>query len=262
MEYFINQTIHFDSLNGLLSLIDKDNSTVQLSRPSTRLLTELITCCGKTRTREALLKAVWEDHGLRPSGNNLSNHISFLRKIFSQLGANENIITTVPKKGFRLEAEVTPGRSDEDQTEELITNKRKGIDALISAKKTKRTLTPSTVKLLFITLITLVVFFSVTYNLSIQKKGILLPIDSCKIVDLAEDSAGYTEEKLNLLNLFIQKNHINCKKNNSTVYFRFINYFPRRDYDEGVIFLTQCRQINRKKLTHCESYLSATIKKP
>lgn len=79
---------------------------VQLSKPGARLLAELIIHSGEIMTREDLIKKVWEDHNLTPSGSNLSNHISLLRKAFLQLDMTERIIITVPKVGFRLEAEI------------------------------------------------------------------------------------------------------------------------------------------------------------
>lgn len=106
MNYIINKNIYFNSLKGSLNSTNNSVIMVQLSKPGARLLAELIIHSGEIMTRENLIKKVWEDHNLTPSGSNLSNHISLLRKAFLQLDVTEHIIITVPKVGFRLEAEV------------------------------------------------------------------------------------------------------------------------------------------------------------
>lgn len=79
-----------------------------LSKPATRLLSELIHNNNLDLSREDLIKRVWEDYGFSPSNASLNNHISELRKAFDSLGANKDIIITVPRLGFRMEAEIHP----------------------------------------------------------------------------------------------------------------------------------------------------------
>lgn len=136
MNYIINHNIHFNSLNGLLKLTDNSNSAIQLSRPGARLLTELIIHCGEIMTREDLIKRVWEDHGLTPSGSNLSNHISILRKAFLQLRATENMIITIPKVGFRLKAVVSMDRPSHRHSSFIFAN----LKALLSPLNKKKNL--------------------------------------------------------------------------------------------------------------------------
>lgn len=267
MDYFINQIIHFDSINGLLKLIDNDNSTIQLSRPGSRLLTELITHCGNTMTREELLQLVWEEHGLRPSGSNLSNHISLLRKTFSQLGINENIIITVPKKGFRLDAEVTPTRfyhhSDNDSiTKTIKTNEN--TPSILSASN-ECDFKPKIKKMCLVSviIISLIVISIILIRYSYHsRKTEFLEIGTCRILDLAEDKKEIRVEKEKALEFLINENKIDCREKKRTIYFRFSNFFPKKDYEQSAIFFTQCQQDKKNRLTYCESYLSATIKKP
>ncbi|NNS09031.1 winged helix-turn-helix domain-containing protein [Erwinia sp. JH02] len=267
MDYFINQIIHFDSINGLLKLIDNDNSTIQLSRPGSRLLTELITHCGKTMTREELLRLVWEEHGLRPSGSNLSNHISLLRKTFSQLGMTENIIITIPKKGFRLDAETTFTRSDHHSDNESITKMTNPneISPSIVSESNKCALKPKIKKMRLVSAIVIsLVFISlilIRYSFN-SGKADFIKIGTCQILDLAGDKNKNRVEKLKILELLINKNKIDCKKSKNTIYFRFNNFFPKKEYEQSAIFLAQCHQNRKNRLTYCESYLSATIKKP
>lgn len=267
MDYFINQTIHFDSENGLLKLIDNDNSTIQLSRPGSRLLTELITRCGKTMTREELLRLVWEEHGLRPSGSNLSNHISLLRKTFSQLGMSENIIITVPKKGFRLDAETTFTRFNHHSDNDSITKTKNTNEIAPTIMPVQKKFSLKSIikkRRLISAIVIILVFIFITlmgYSFNSRKVG-FTELGSCQIIDLSEERNKNRVEKLNTLELLIKKNKIDCRKVKSTIYFRFSNFFPKKDYEQSAIFLTQCYQDRKNRLTHCESYLSATIKKP
>ncbi|WP_455815330.1 winged helix-turn-helix domain-containing protein [Pseudomonas graminis] len=262
MDYFINQIIHFDSINGLIKLIDNDNSTIQLSRPGSRLLTELISRRGDTMTREELLQLVWEEHGLRPSGSNLSNHISLLRKTFSQLGMNENIIITVPKKGFRLDAKVDLTRfyhHDNNDTIENIKTKKITIPIIPN----EYTLVPKIKKmhLVLMIIISLIIILFILNRYSFNsRKDDSLEIGSCQMINLSEDKNSV--EKIKILESLINKRQIDCKTRKSTIYFRFSNFFPEKDYDQSAIFLTQCQQNRNNRLTQCESYLSSTIKKP
>ncbi|MFK8260220.1 transcriptional regulator [Erwinia sp. AnSW2-5] len=267
MDYFINQTIHFNSTNGLLKLIDNDNSTIQLSKPGSRLLTELITHCGNTMTREDLLQLVWEEHGLRPSGSNLSNHISLLRKTFSQFGFNENIIITVPKKGFRLDAEViltkaAPHTDDNSVTKTINKNE---ITPPILPASNECELKPKIKKKCLVSVLVISLFFTslilMSYSFN-SRKADFIEIGTCQMLDLAVDKNKNRVEKLKILELLINKNQLDCKKNKSIIYFNFSNFFPKKNYEQSAIFLSQCYQDRKNRLTDCESYLSATIKKP
>lgn len=108
MIYIINTIIAFDPVTRHLSLKNDAQLSVELSKPATRLLSELIEHNHATLVREDLIKSVWEDYGFSPSKGNLSNSISELRKAFSSLGLHQEIIITVPRTGFKMEAEIHP----------------------------------------------------------------------------------------------------------------------------------------------------------
>ncbi|WP_447876622.1 winged helix-turn-helix domain-containing protein [Serratia fonticola] len=108
MIYIINTIITFDPVTRNLSLKNDAQLSVELSKPATRLLSELIEHNHATLLREDLIKSVWEDYGFSPSKGNLSNSISELRKAFTSLGLHQEIIITVPRTGFKLEAEIHP----------------------------------------------------------------------------------------------------------------------------------------------------------
>lgn len=55
-------------------------------------------------TKEEILNRVWHDSFVEES--NLSSHIYRLRKMFAKYGESENLIRTVPKRGYRFTGEV------------------------------------------------------------------------------------------------------------------------------------------------------------
>lgn len=108
MKYIINLNLVFDPDARVLALKNDSNLSIDLSKPATRLLCELIINNNITLVREDIIKTVWVDYGFTPSHSSLSNHISELRKAFESLGLNKEIIITVPRTGFRMEAEIHP----------------------------------------------------------------------------------------------------------------------------------------------------------
>ncbi|BEU78171.1 winged helix-turn-helix domain-containing protein [Enterobacter asburiae] len=67
---------------------------------------EFIKHKGCDLSREELITRVWEEFGFTPSGNNLNKAVSELRKSFQSLGEGHEFIVTVPRYGFRFEADV------------------------------------------------------------------------------------------------------------------------------------------------------------
>lgn len=108
MKYIINLNLVFDSDSRVLVLKNDINLSVGLSKPATRLLSELIINNNTTLISDEIIKNVWVDYGFTASKASLSNHISELRKAFDSLGIDKEIIITVPRTGFRMEAEIHP----------------------------------------------------------------------------------------------------------------------------------------------------------
>lgn len=129
MKYIINLSIVFNVDTRVLTLKNDDNLFITLSKPAARLLCELIINNNVTLSREDIIRTVWTEYGFTPSTATLSNHISELRKAFESLGLNKEIIITVPKTGFRMEAEIHPLAVSEDSAphkNEFLDMERKG----------------------------------------------------------------------------------------------------------------------------------------
>lgn len=270
MKYLINENIKFDSVTGLLTLTGEESAPQQLSRPSTLLLTELIENSGKTSSRDALLLNVWEKNGLIPSSNNLSNHISYLRKTFRALGVEDDVITTVPKEGFRL---AMTSRCDDDVIRNIhYTGDEAEKSSLKSAfenrviinKKNSAPLTSmakisitATLLLISISLITVII-------LPQRSQVVMTPFPSigrCQLYEINAGTPSYREEKKNCLKEVINENKIDCINKKSTNYFEFYHFNPEEKNDQRALFFAQC-VTGPLESEHCVNYLSVTVNKP
>lgn len=108
MKYTINLIVVFDPENRTLALNNSNQTALELSKPSCRVLNEFIKKNGENLSRDSLLKNAWEDYGFPASNAGLNNCISDLRKSFVSLGIEKPIIITLPKIGFRMEADIHP----------------------------------------------------------------------------------------------------------------------------------------------------------
>lgn len=283
MKYTINNFVEFDSCTGILSLVDDRNIAVQLSKPGSRLLNEMITHSGITLTREELLQNVWENHGLIPSSNNLSNHISFLRKIFAQLGMDENMIITSPREGFRFAANVQtigdkPCEQDERENEEAkeeireetapeeqpVANRR---DMKKIKRYVMRFLKKEIINRNFITLsviVLLLVFLRIQFSESLffKEKNALSSVGLCHILDLESGKEITDNNKMNLVKKIITEKNINCVNKKSRIYLKITQLAKDTKHIQQANFLVQCLTDHIEKESQCENYLSLTLQKP
>lgn len=106
MIFIFNNWLSFDSEENTLCIVGQPESLLTLSLPSVRLLKEFIKNRGCVLGKEELITRVWDDFGFKPSGSNLNRTISELRKSFHTLDENHEYIVTVPRIGFRFEADI------------------------------------------------------------------------------------------------------------------------------------------------------------
>lgn len=106
MKYIINKIVVFNSDELTLSLYENNQVVTRLTKPASRLLLELIQNNKKNIARDDLLERVWTTYGFTASNAGLNNYISELRKAFALLGLVNEIIVTIPKLGFRFEADI------------------------------------------------------------------------------------------------------------------------------------------------------------
>ncbi len=90
-----------------------ENKPVNLPLKEIELLCALTENGGEVVTKTELLDRVWADSFVEES--NLSRHIYVLRKTFKDFGENEELIQTVPRRGYRFAGqihEIEAGRSE------------------------------------------------------------------------------------------------------------------------------------------------------
>lgn len=128
MRYNIeNKVIFFPESNILKGTGDNSGIEDELARPTSRLLLALIIRKNTMITRDELLDIVWSDYGGIPSGSNLNNHLTLLRKRFDFWGVSRNTIVTVPRKGVIFRAAVYEEDADDADVPSVLCTKQPGL---------------------------------------------------------------------------------------------------------------------------------------
>lgn len=105
MRYLISEKIIFNPVSGILQKNEADD-VISLPEPATLILAVLVENPGTVLSRNTIMEAAWEPHGLTMSGNNLNNYLSVIRHSFQNLGIREEIIKTLPRVGLLMTAEI------------------------------------------------------------------------------------------------------------------------------------------------------------
>lgn len=280
MKYSINNFVEFDACDGILILLGEGSVPVQLSKPGCRLLNELVTHSGITLTRDELLQNVWGDHGLIPSSNNLSNHISFLRKIFSQLGI-EDIIVTSPREGFRLDAEVMIVSDSQCEQEERIEEEEEEEEESFTELKPdtregkikrfqrfinvfiRREVFNINFIILAVILFSLVIITSRFPDVFFSRdKSTFSSVGLCHFFDLESGRKIVDKNEMDIVKKIINQKNINCINKKSHIYLKMNPSTDDAAHSQQTIFLAQCFSGQSGNKSKCENYLSLTIHKP
>lgn len=257
MIYIINTIIVFDPVTRSLALKNDAQLSVELSKPATRLLSELIEHNQLTLVREDIIKNVWEDYGFSPSKGNLSNSISELRKAFASLGLHKEIIITVPRTGFKMEAEIHPvvkgaGRVTEETIEtieqvpafgctHMLPRLEKQVDRPIRLKG--RLLVPLVI---FIVIAVAIIFSIWPKNEPIR---LVTTIGTCNIFGL--NNAKPSSDFMTNVNNMIETEGVNCTNEPADIYYAD----PRPGNSLLTVrFMTVCRDNGTSKYQSCTSY--------
>jgi DNA-binding winged helix-turn-helix (wHTH) protein len=261
MKYIINTIIVFDPVTRDLVLKNDPQLSVELSKPASRLLCEFIEYNNVTLVREDIIKSVWEDYGFTPSKGNLSNSISELRKAFESLGLNKEIIITVPRTGFKMEADIHPVIKDEEATSERVTEVIKPASTvpppLTSTDVLSRIIKPVDRRIaqnsrpfiagsVFITMIVGLIFFMWPKSEQIR---LITTIGMCNIFGLnnTKPSSDFTIN----VNKMIEAEGVNCINESADIYYAD----PRPGNSLLKIrFMAVCRDNGTSKYQNCTNY--------
>ncbi len=108
-------------LDGVKRLLLKDGESVFLNSKALDLLLVLVKNHGQVVHKNDLLDEVWE--GQFVEENNLTVHISALRKIFGDEKGKHQFIVTIPGKGYKFVADVKSSNDNDLSNSNSITNK-------------------------------------------------------------------------------------------------------------------------------------------
>ncbi len=228
MRYIINLIVIFDTKKKELMLNNNKNITIELTRPAARVLHELIKSNGQHLPHETILTNAWENFGFTPSRASLNNCISELRKAFETLGLEKKIIITIPRHGFRLEAEIhpIPLMSNDHMLESVkkITSAETQSSLPVVTDDEKKAIQEEKKNTLFkrkyfLSLILFIVILLIAIGLWPKENGPVLlgHEDSCNIYSISQDAP--TQDKLSKVNKMLTQENINCKQDKKNVYF-------------------------------------------
>lgn len=127
MNYIIELDVFFCPVDKTLSLNNDHSNSVVLSNQANRLLLEMVTRKSELLNRDDLVKSVWEDYGFTSSNNSLNVAVSEIRKAFSLLGKDPQIISTIPKVGFKFEGVIVPVMEKKAPSTSIPTNKTRRL---------------------------------------------------------------------------------------------------------------------------------------
>ncbi|WP_395165912.1 transcriptional regulator [Klebsiella pneumoniae] len=159
----------------------------------------------------------------------LSNHISELRKAFEALGINKDILITVPRVGFKMEAEIHPetknkeldtstdGFGRNDITEDSVVQKKmiKKPAGSYGKKELHRVLKPI-LALIFILLLIITIITILARERNEEPKP-LGTMNKCKIYALGDD---YPDPELfSHARIMLSDIEIDCTKENRDIFF-------------------------------------------
>ncbi|MCU6336881.1 winged helix-turn-helix domain-containing protein [Enterobacter quasiroggenkampii] len=123
MEYIINEKIVFDTTQNSLTNSETGQS-VTLSISQSHMLEILINSNTEIVTKDKLINDLWDKHGISTSGHTLNQYVSILRKMLSNLGC-EDVILTIPRVGLRINPVITTSSyKTEPLPPERITSKK------------------------------------------------------------------------------------------------------------------------------------------
>lgn len=260
MKYIINLTLIFDPESRLLMLRNNTQLTVGLSNPATRLLSELIKNNKTELTREILLKHVWEDFGFSPSGATLSNHISELRKAFEALGMSKDILITVPRIGFKLDAEIHPETkppkelASAEHIELQPSSQPTAVDNVVAAgvntssKKPLRRMKILALSLLFVLCVTAAAAAWVTLSKN-EQPALIGILDKCHIYTLNEGKHDPVQSEH--ARKMLANEGIDCAQTDLDIY-----YMEARPTNEflKVHFMSVCTKNNDTNYKNCNNF--------
>lgn len=102
-----NNIIHYNAEEGTLCRLDNPENVLKLYYSANRCLQVLVEAYPTPVLQRFFLENVWEKNGQSATANTFYQCISTIRKAFSSLSLNEDIIITIPRKGVCLSTNIS-----------------------------------------------------------------------------------------------------------------------------------------------------------
>lgn len=206
MIYKINEIVRFKPADGAIWSIESPEQVINLTITNCNLLCLLLNKKGEVLSREQILEDIWDKQGLRSSNNTLNQYISILRRTFSLLGIDDEVIKTIPKVGFSLNASISVEKECNDEP----------VKAVEKEKSPKRNhnnyiyaVALSVMAVFIAALFTYVLYKNSAYSLdtSIVNIG---KFDACNVNVLPEYTRGQSRELLESSAKLIALSKVRC----------------------------------------------------
>jgi DNA-binding winged helix-turn-helix (wHTH) protein len=96
----LNHHVIYDKNSGSLMDIGKKYDEIILTTPANNCLQILLKNKPEITTQKELFEEVWEKYGIPINPNTLYQNIAMIRRAFRQLGIEEDVIVTIPRRGM------------------------------------------------------------------------------------------------------------------------------------------------------------------
>lgn len=264
-KYHINHKVVFEPATRRIYLTNDTAKTATLSVASSRCLHALIKHEGLPLSKDSLLQYAWRQHGVMVTDNSVHQAITAVRKNLRDIGFEENIITTIPRVGYQLNATVVDFDIDINKSSfnrEAVLN---GRDVFKNFFKNLRKL--KKFRMLILLFISNVIIWSMITSFKDHKNKFLLDFF------LISQMPGYKELNTSVFNrkLFLSvdllnkghlvKVHLNnlagnkeiqqILNNNNNITHIYVN----GTYKDNVSSFFLCSGDIRLKNTHCKSFI-------
>jgi len=264
VRYIINGEIHFRNTDGAIWKGDEtEPESITLTVTTSRLLSFLLDHHGEVSTRDDILNAVWTDHGLRSSNNSLNKYIADLRKIFSSLELDDEVIITVPKVGFMFAKEISVKKEqnsvDYNHPSLISTKSNFGINHHKKSKPQRKFILIA-FAIAFLGL-SPIMLSKIILNLKLldvhtpqQSNSYLLGyVNKCEIYILQQSSIDMTSVQLSIAEKLIKKTDLKCLEHTRLFYQpsdAIVYGYP------GRVFLSRCTYNKEKpsEFAACDNY--------
>lgn len=248
-------------------------------------------------SRDAIFSELWSQYGSTPSNSSLNTYMSLIRKAFSNLGMESEVIVTIPKTGFlfnpdidveetemtyvdesdgslpeRMEshiddADLPDGNNNiiQGETVQRVPYKKEEIPdtqitegIICDGKKKKKTLLVSAAAMLIIATVS-----AAGYLMGGEKARTVVPVnigktDTCDILFLPVYTGEFTALSSDDSNFIIRQSGFICKPGGV-----FYLYSDKRVAlgQTGKVFVSYC-ELRNETVKNCTNYIGSNLKLP